>query len=188
MRREAPSETPVELAPLRPPRVPRRDRPRSDLARLGQDGLEGLSGALRPLESALPAGIVPGWRIYTVAATMPTFDPATWRLRRGAGRAAVDPHLRRAARACRARSRSRLPLRHGLVGEGRPLGRSPLQRSARRCRAAPRARTCSRSSRRRQPYVDTLTLAAGAAPRRDARLRDGRQAAPARARRAGAAS
>jgi DMSO/TMAO reductase YedYZ molybdopterin-dependent catalytic subunit len=40
-----------------------------------------LSGAAGPLESALPPGLVPsGWRIYTVADTMPTFDPATWRL------------------------------------------------------------------------------------------------------------
>lgn len=30
------------------------------------------------VRDALPAG---GWRIYTVAATMPRFDPATWRLR-----------------------------------------------------------------------------------------------------------
>jgi DMSO/TMAO reductase YedYZ molybdopterin-dependent catalytic subunit len=27
-----------------------------------------------------PPGLVPGWRIYTVASTMPRFDPATWRL------------------------------------------------------------------------------------------------------------
>src|SRR5205085_12170942 len=41
-----------------------------------------VSKAARPLELVLPAGIVPsGWRIYTVAATMPRFDPATWRLR-----------------------------------------------------------------------------------------------------------
>jgi DMSO/TMAO reductase YedYZ molybdopterin-dependent catalytic subunit len=41
-----------------------------------------VSGALRPLEDALPAGLVPsGWRIYTVAATMPRFDQKAWRLR-----------------------------------------------------------------------------------------------------------
>jgi DMSO/TMAO reductase YedYZ molybdopterin-dependent catalytic subunit len=39
------------------------------------------TGVARPLENALPSSIFPGWRIYTVAATMPTFDPATWRLR-----------------------------------------------------------------------------------------------------------
>lgn len=27
-----------------------------------------------------PPSLVPGWRIYTVASTMPRFDPATWRL------------------------------------------------------------------------------------------------------------
>ena len=42
--------------------------------------------ATHPLSSAtglsqiIPSG---GWRIYTVAATMPTFDPATWRLNVG---------------------------------------------------------------------------------------------------------
>ncbi|HEY6053462.1 MAG TPA: hypothetical protein VIU86_05995, partial [Gaiellaceae bacterium] len=41
-----------------------------------------IAGAARPLEAALPSGLVPsGWRIYTVASTMPRFDPAAWRLR-----------------------------------------------------------------------------------------------------------
>jgi DMSO/TMAO reductase YedYZ molybdopterin-dependent catalytic subunit len=36
---------------------------------------------MQPLQNALPPGLVPsGWRIYTVAATMPTFDATTWRL------------------------------------------------------------------------------------------------------------
>jgi len=40
-----------------------------------------VSGATRPLQDALPSGLVPsGWRIYTVAATMPRFDRRTWRL------------------------------------------------------------------------------------------------------------
>jgi DMSO/TMAO reductase YedYZ molybdopterin-dependent catalytic subunit len=40
-----------------------------------------LSGAAQPFRDALPASIVPsGWRIYTVAPTMPRFDPASWRL------------------------------------------------------------------------------------------------------------
>ncbi len=47
-----------------------------------QPAWRALSGAAQPLESALPPGLVPsGWRIYTVASTMPRFDPATWRLR-----------------------------------------------------------------------------------------------------------
>jgi DMSO/TMAO reductase YedYZ molybdopterin-dependent catalytic subunit len=46
-----------------------------------QPAWRAVSGAARPFENALPAGIVPsGWRIYTVASTMPRFDPATWRL------------------------------------------------------------------------------------------------------------
>jgi DMSO/TMAO reductase YedYZ molybdopterin-dependent catalytic subunit len=31
--------------------------------------------------SVAPPSLVPGWRIYTVAATMPQFDPVMWRLR-----------------------------------------------------------------------------------------------------------
>ncbi|HJU48518.1 MAG TPA: molybdopterin-dependent oxidoreductase [Gaiellaceae bacterium] len=36
-----------------------------------------------PLQQALPGGLLPssGWRIYTVASTMPRFDARTWRLR-----------------------------------------------------------------------------------------------------------
>ena len=30
--------------------------------------------------SVAPPSLVPGWRIYTVASSMPRFDPATWRL------------------------------------------------------------------------------------------------------------
>ncbi len=37
------------------------------------------SGAAQPLEDITP-GLFPGWRIYTVASTMPKFDPLTWRL------------------------------------------------------------------------------------------------------------
>lgn len=40
-----------------------------------------VSGALGSVGAALGPGS--GWRIYTVAATMPTFDPATWRLKIG---------------------------------------------------------------------------------------------------------
>jgi DMSO/TMAO reductase YedYZ molybdopterin-dependent catalytic subunit len=46
----------------------------------GGSAWRALGGVVTPFEDALPAGLVPGWRIYTVAATMPTFDPATWRL------------------------------------------------------------------------------------------------------------
>ena len=42
-----------------------------------------VSHAAGPLESLVPLVPAGGWRIYTVAATMPRFDPATWRLRIG---------------------------------------------------------------------------------------------------------
>src|SRR5207253_10922874 len=39
-----------------------------------------VSGALSGVESLVPLVPHDGWRIYSVANTMPTFDPATWRL------------------------------------------------------------------------------------------------------------
>jgi DMSO/TMAO reductase YedYZ molybdopterin-dependent catalytic subunit len=48
----------------------------------GKSAWNAVSGAAAPIEAALPPSLFPnGWRIYTVAATMPRFDPATWRLR-----------------------------------------------------------------------------------------------------------
>ena len=48
----------------------------------GRSAWQAASGVTRPFVDALPSGIIPsGWRIYTVAASMPRFDPATWRLR-----------------------------------------------------------------------------------------------------------
>src|ERR1700733_13688626 len=88
------------------PESGRRRTPRENVGarRVGRAGFVGVVGAgvatlfygdaishvlgkvTNPLSSAsgvsdlLPAG---GWRIYTVAATMPRFDPATWRLQFG---------------------------------------------------------------------------------------------------------
>ena len=48
----------------------------------GRSAWQAVSGLTHPFVDALPSGIIPsGWRIYTVAASMPRFDPATWRLR-----------------------------------------------------------------------------------------------------------
>jgi DMSO/TMAO reductase YedYZ molybdopterin-dependent catalytic subunit len=47
-------------------------------ALLGGHPLQRLGELLTPVESALGFG---GWRIYTVASTMPRFDRSTWRLR-----------------------------------------------------------------------------------------------------------
>ena len=47
----------------------------------GRSAWQAVSGAAEPLTNALPSGFIPsGWRIYTVAASMPEFDLATWRL------------------------------------------------------------------------------------------------------------
>jgi DMSO/TMAO reductase YedYZ molybdopterin-dependent catalytic subunit len=48
----------------------------------GKPVWDAFASVARPIESALPPALVPsGWRIYTVASTMPTFDRKTWRLR-----------------------------------------------------------------------------------------------------------
>jgi DMSO/TMAO reductase YedYZ molybdopterin-dependent catalytic subunit len=48
----------------------------------GRSAWQAVSGLTHPFVEALPSGIIPsGWRIYTVAASMPRFDPATWQLR-----------------------------------------------------------------------------------------------------------
>jgi DMSO/TMAO reductase YedYZ molybdopterin-dependent catalytic subunit len=81
-------------APTEPREVPAGSRPYGRRAFLAVTGLgltsllwarpvwRTLSGVTQPLQGALPPGLVPsGWRIYTVAATMPRFDRRTWRLR-----------------------------------------------------------------------------------------------------------
>jgi DMSO/TMAO reductase YedYZ molybdopterin-dependent catalytic subunit len=48
----------------------------------GEPVWRSLSGLRQPILNALPPALVPtGWRIYTVASSMPRFDPMTWRLR-----------------------------------------------------------------------------------------------------------
>ena len=99
---DAPQPPPPAQTPPAPPPAPR-ERPRENLAqrhvgRAAFLGVVGLGvgaifagGALsraakkvtQPVTDSLGlAGVVPssGWRIYTVARTMPVFDPATWRL------------------------------------------------------------------------------------------------------------
>ncbi len=46
----------------------------------GRAAWRGVAGVAQPFAEVLPAGLVSGWRIYTVAATMPRFDAKTWRL------------------------------------------------------------------------------------------------------------
>jgi DMSO/TMAO reductase YedYZ molybdopterin-dependent catalytic subunit len=46
-----------------------------------QPAWKSLAGLRQPILNVLPPSLVPnGWRIYTVASSMPKFDPATWRL------------------------------------------------------------------------------------------------------------
>jgi DMSO/TMAO reductase YedYZ molybdopterin-dependent catalytic subunit len=89
----------LQVMPARPPEKPREN---IGARRVGRAGFLGLIGAgvatlyygnqisgvtsavTKPLADATGLSqIIPssGWRIYTVAATMPTFDPRTWRLR-----------------------------------------------------------------------------------------------------------
>ncbi len=50
----------------------------------GKAAWSSVSGRVSPVAQALvPILPTQGWRIYTVAATMPVFDPATWRLKIG---------------------------------------------------------------------------------------------------------
>jgi len=51
----------------------------------GKAAWSAVSGPVSKVADAVAPGIVPsqGWRIYTVADTMPVFDPASWRLKIG---------------------------------------------------------------------------------------------------------
>ena len=46
----------------------------------GKSAWSRVSGSLGGAEALIPLVPSKGWRIYTVASTMPTFDPATWKL------------------------------------------------------------------------------------------------------------
>jgi len=83
-----------DAAPTKPREAPTGSRPYGRRTFLAVTGLgltsllwakpawRTLSAVTQPLQDALPSGLVPsGWRIYTVAATMPRFDRRTWRLR-----------------------------------------------------------------------------------------------------------
>ena len=128
-----------------------------------------------------------GWRIYTVGA-MPNIDPATYRLRvDGLVESPQTFTLADLKAMPRAEQVSDFQCVTGwVVKDVRWAGvriNDVLERG-RRARKAPSALTFVSAE---VPYSDSLTLRAGAAPGRDARLRDGRQAALARPRRPRAA-
>ncbi len=104
----------------------------------------------------------------------------------GPGRQAHELHPRRPEGDAARRPGVRLPLRHRLVGRRRPLGGCPAEGRARPRR--PREGRGQPALRlRRAPLRGQPHPRAGAAARRDARLRDGPRAHLPAARRPGAA-
>src|SRR5438270_8144589 len=80
-------------APVAPEEEPRRYGRRLFLATVvggvsslywGKAAWDHVAGVVSPVAEAI-APIIPssGWRIYTISGNMPTFDPATWRLKVG---------------------------------------------------------------------------------------------------------
>ena len=140
------------------------------------------------LDRAVPksvSAIVPtsGWRIYTVGSSMPNIAPAAYRLRGRRPRCcAEDLHARRPQGDAAGRAGLRLPLRHGLGRQERALGRRPDRRRARAGRSQA-GRLVAPLRLGRGALRGLADAQAGAAARRDARLRDGRQAALPSARR-----
>ena len=178
---------PRSAAPLRPQAVPRHGGGRHHVALLGQGRLgsrqrRGLAGPPR----ADPSGrrLAHLHDLRPDAGLRPRDLAAEDRRPR---RAAGLADLRRAARAAARRAGVELPLRHRLdawtTSTGAASGCSDVLAAA---KPSPSAHALEFVSME-VPYIDYLTLQAGLAARRDARLRDGREAAAARARRAGAA-
>ena len=154
----------------------------------GKAAWDHVSSVVSPVANAVapifPAG---GWRIYTISGRMPVFDPATWRLKIGG---LVDQPLSLSYDELRALPRveqvsdfhcvtgwSVSNVHWGGVRIGDVLAQAQPQASGHALRFVSME----------VPYVDYLTLPQASAPRRAARVRDGRPAAAARARRPGAA-
>src|SRR5581483_10222782 len=173
---------------LRPGRLPRHARRRRLVALLGEGGVApGLRDGVARRGRSRPDPPDPGLAdLHRVGqhAGLRSGDVAA-RGRR-ACRAAVRAHIPRPEGAAAGRAGVDVPLRHGLDGEERALGRRAPPRRARPGGAAP-GRACARvrlggGAVRRLPHPP-----AGVARRRDARLRDGREAAAEGARRSAAA-
>ena len=176
---ETPQERPPGgLAAVRPPRLPRRHRARAHLALLGQGGLERARRVARPIEKRCPSSIFPGWRIYTVAATMPRFDPATWRLRiDGLVDRPLDADVRRAARLPRAEQVSDFHCVTGWSVDDVHWGGVRFRDLLAAARPQADGHACSQFVSAEQPVRRHADAASRRRSRRDARLRDGRQAA-----------
>ena len=99
-----------------------------------------------------------GWRIYTVADSMPTFDPATWRLRiDGLVGRPLELSYDQLLALPKADAGLDLPLRHRLGRRQRPLGRRPLPRPARGGGPLPQADALHFVSAEK-PYDDYLEM------------------------------
>ena len=156
----------------------------------GRPAWRAVSGATSPLTDALPQSLVPssGWRIYTVAASMPRFDPATWRLHvDGLVGSPRSLRIRRSSARFLAQSRSP-PFTASRAGRSRTCtGPECGSRPSSTAVEAQPARTCAQLRVGREAVRRHAHRRPGAAPRRDAGLRDGRQAAAPGARGAAAA-
>ena len=136
----------------------------------------GLPGRRRAIAPILPSG---GWRIYTISGHMPVFDPATWRLKIGG---LVEQPVSLTYDELRALPRvEQVSTFHCVTGwTVDNVHWGGVRLSDVLDRAQPQASGHAlRFVSMEVPYVDYLTLHAGVAPRRDARLRDGREAAAA---------
>ncbi len=141
-----------------------------------------VSGVLSPLTSAfsqLVGNIFPvgGWRIYTISGSMPIFDPKTWRLEIGG--------LVKKPRSFTYDELLALPRAHQVNDFHCVTGwtvRNVRWSGVRfshlldQVEPLPQAKAI-RFVSLEQPYNDSLSLGQAAPARRDARARDGRQAA-----------
>ena len=117
----------------------------------------GLLGRAVPnsVSAIVPTG---GWRIYTVGSSMPNIAPGGLPPpRRRPRRRAQDLHARRPQGDAAGRAGLRLPLRHRLGREERPLGRRPDRRRARAGRRKSGV-SALRFVSAEVPYEDSLTL------------------------------
>ena len=165
MTREAPRETPLLRAYGRRTFLVATGIGLSSLL-WGRPVWQAVSGAAQPLQGALPSGILPssGWRIYTVAATMPRFDRSTWRLRiEGLVEQPVTLTYEGLLRLPRAEQVSDF---HCVTGWSvQDVHWAGVRFADLLAAAAPRARASVLSFvSSERPYVDTLTLAQAELP------------------------
>jgi DMSO/TMAO reductase YedYZ molybdopterin-dependent catalytic subunit len=111
-----------------------------------------------PFVDAVAPGLVPGWRIYSVAPEMPRFDPATWRLTiDGLVEEPVELRYDRLLGLPRAEQVSDFHCVTGWSVEGVRWGGVRFRDLLALARPLPQARTLTFVSAE-VPYADSLTL------------------------------